>query len=165
MSAEQRLAELKLSVPAAAAPVANYVPWVLTGSLLVVSGQLPLKDGRLLAVGAVGAEVDAALATEAAQQCALNLLAQIRAAAGSLDHVARVVRVGGFVASSADFTDQPKVINGASDLFVAVFGARGRHARTAVGVNVLPRGTSVEVDAMVELTPEGVRHAEAQTAL
>jgi enamine deaminase RidA (YjgF/YER057c/UK114 family) len=160
MGAEARLSDLGLTLPVASAPVANYVPWVLSGSLLILSGQLPLANGQLLAVGQAGKDVSLDDAKAAARQCALNLMAQISAAAGSLDHVARVVRLGGFVASTDGFTDQPAVVNGASDLFVAVFGERGRHARTAVGVNVLPRGTTVEIDAIVELTADGIAAAQ-----
>jgi enamine deaminase RidA (YjgF/YER057c/UK114 family) len=149
---ETRISELGITLPSAAAPAANYVPWVISGSQLFISGQLPFKDGQLAYLGRLGENVSAEDGYQAARLCAINLIAQIKAAVGSLDRVKRIVRLGGFVSSAADFTDQPKVVNGASDLFVEVFGEAGRHARSAVGCPVLPRGVSVEVDAVVELT-------------
>ncbi len=151
MTVEEKLQALGLTLPAAAAPAANYVPFVQVGSLLFIAGQLPLKDGKQIHPGSVGDTVSVDQAREAAQQSGLNILAQIKAAAGSLDNVKRIVRLGAFVACPATFTQQPEVANGASDLMVAVFGDKGRHARTAVGTNVLPRGASVEIDAIVEL--------------
>jgi enamine deaminase RidA (YjgF/YER057c/UK114 family) len=145
-----RLAELGLSVPPVAQPLAAYVPAVRTGNHVYVSGQLPIEDGKLLATGKVGAEISAEQAKELAQRCALNLLGAVHALVG-LDHVVRVVKVVGFVASAPGFTDQPSVINGASELLGAVFGEAGRHARSAVGVAELPRNTPVEIEAIFEV--------------
>jgi enamine deaminase RidA (YjgF/YER057c/UK114 family) len=149
-SIADKLAELSITLPSAAAPAANYVPFVQSGNLLFISGQLPFDNGQLLHNGRLGDGISLEQGYQAARQCAINIIAQIKAA-GGLEKVRRIVRVGGFVNSSADFTDQPQVVNGASDLFVAVFGDAGRHARAAVGVPSLPRGVSVEVDAVVEL--------------
>ncbi len=148
MSIEARLKELGLSLPSPPAPVASYVPTVLSGGHLYVSGQLALKGGNILWPGHVGETVTVEKAIEAAQQCAVNLLAQAKAALGSLDRVDRVVRLGVFVACSDNFSQQPEVANGASDLMVAVFGDAGKHVRAAVGTNSLPRGASVEVEAV-----------------
>ena len=146
----QKLSELNISVPEAAAPAANYVPYMRSGNLLFISGQLPFENGQLIHKGRLGENVSIEDGYKAARQCAINIIAQIKAA-GGLEKVARIVRLGGFVNSTADFTDQPKVVNGASDLFVEVFGDAGRHARAAVGVPSLPLGVAVEVDAVVEL--------------
>jgi enamine deaminase RidA (YjgF/YER057c/UK114 family) len=151
MAFEEKVLQLGLTLPAAAAPAANYVPFVQSGTLLFIAGQLPLLDGKQIHPGTVGDSISVEQAHAAARQSALNILAQIKAAAGSLDRVKRIVRLGAFVACTAEFTQQPEVANGASDLMVAVFGDVGRHARTAVGTNVLPRGASVEIDAIVEL--------------
>jgi len=149
---DARLAELGITLPQAAAPAGSYVPYVVTGNLVVVSGQLPARDGVMLVKGRLGADVSVEQGYEGAKLCAINLIAQIKAAAGGdLDRVKRVLRLGGFVAATPEFTDHPKVINGASDLFVAVFGEAGRHARAAVGAPSLPLGVAVEVDAIVEL--------------
>ena len=148
---EERLAELGLSVPAVAAPVAAYVPALRTGPYVYTSGQLPLRDGSLLHTGKVGAQVDLEAAKECAQLCALNALAAIRAQVGELSAVTRVVKVVGFVASAADFTGQPQVVNGASELLGSVFGEAGQHARSAVGVAVLPLDAPVEVELVVEV--------------
>lgn len=151
-----RLAELGYDLPAAAAPAANYVPFVQSGNLLFISGQLPMGSAGLTQTGKVGADVSVDQAVVAARQCGLNLIAQMQAATGNLDLVHRIVRLGGFVNCTDGFSGQPEVINGASDLMVAVFGAaRGAHARAAVGVNALPRDATVEVDAIVELTTVG----------
>lgn len=150
MSALARLAELGLSLPPVAAPVAAYQPTARTGNLVFTSGQLPFVDGALLRTGRVGSEVTAEDAHEDARQCALNALAAIDAAVG-LDRVLRVVKVVGFVASAAGFTGQPGVINGASTLLGDVFGEAGRHARSAVGVAELPLGAPVEVELIVEV--------------
>jgi enamine deaminase RidA (YjgF/YER057c/UK114 family) len=147
MSIDLRLQELGLYLPTPPAPVASYVPTVRSGGLLFVSGQLPLKGGHLQWPGQVGADVTIEHAIEAAQQCAVNILAQVKAALGSLDRVEQVVRLGVFVACSNNFTHQPEVANGASDLMVAVFGDAGKHVRAAVGTNALPRGACVEVEA------------------
>lgn len=148
--ARARLAELGLTLPEAVPPLAAYVPAVQTGNHVYVSGQLPIAGGELLATGKVGDEVSEERANELARQCALNVLAAIDALVG-IDRVVRVVKVVGFVASAPGFTGQPGVINGASELFGAVFGDAGRHARSAVGVSELPRGTPVEVEAIVEV--------------
>lgn len=150
MSIEARLKELDIALPVAAAPVAAYVPAVLAGGLLHVSGQLPFRDGALM-TGRLGADRDLDYGVEAARRCGLMLLAQIEAALGSLDRVERVVKLGAFINSTADFTDQPKVANGASELMVEVFGEAGKHARSAVGVPVLPLGAVVEIDAIVQV--------------
>ncbi len=147
---EQRLAELGIVLPQPVAPVANYVPFVQTGNLIHISGQISLDANGGLK-GTVGANVDLETAQQGARLCGINLLAQMKAAAGDLDRVKRVVKLGGFVQVSQDFIDIPKVINGCSDLMVEVFGDAGRHARSAVGVYKLPLGFSVEVDAVVEV--------------
>ena len=148
---EDRLAELGHRLPEVAAPVAAYVPAVRTGSYVYTSGQLPMVSGRLAATGKVGAEVDAEQAKELAAACALNALAAIKAELGDLARVRRVVKVVGFVASAPDFTGQPGVVNGASELLGEAFGDAGRHARSAVGVAVLPLDAPVEVDVVVEV--------------
>jgi len=149
---ESRLAELGLVLPTPAVAVANYLPFVVSGSLVFVSGQLPLADGKVTVTGRLGAEVGLEDGQAAARQCAINLLAQARAAAGGdLDRIRQVVRLGGFVASTPDFTDQPKVVNSASDLMVAVLGEAGRHSRAAVGVASLPLNAAVEIEAIFEL--------------
>jgi enamine deaminase RidA (YjgF/YER057c/UK114 family) len=152
MSIERRLAELGIDLPAAAAPVAAYVPVVVAGGLAHVSGQLPFIDGKLV-TGRLGEDVSLERGGAAARACGLMILAQLKAAIGSLDRVERIVKLGAFVNSTVDFTDQPKVANGASELMVEVFGDSGRHARSAVGVPVLPLGAAVEVDAVVALKP------------
>jgi enamine deaminase RidA (YjgF/YER057c/UK114 family) len=149
---EQRLAELGLEVPAVAKPVAAYVPALRSGSLVFTSGQLPTIDGKLPTTGKVGAEVSAEEAKQLAERCALNALAAVKAEIGSLDAVRRVVKVVGFVASDPSFTGQPGVINGASELLGEVFGDAGRHARSAVGVAVLPLDAPVEVEVVVEVS-------------
>lgn len=150
MSISARLAELGITLPAAAAPVAAYVPVVVAGNLAHVSGQLPFVDGQLV-TGRLGEDVSLERGQAAARACGLMILAQLDAALGSLDRVERVVKLGAFVSSTADFTDQPKVANGASELMAEVFGDAGKHARSAVGVPVLPLGAAVEVDAVVAL--------------
>ena len=146
----ENLAALGLSLPPAPAPVATYVPYVVTGNLAFVSGQVSFgPDG--LVTGVLGADMDVESGQTAAKLCALNLLAQIQAACGSLDRVTRVVKLGGFVNCAPSFTDHPKVINGASDLMVAVFEDRGKHARAAVGAPSLPLGAAVEVDGVFEI--------------
>jgi enamine deaminase RidA (YjgF/YER057c/UK114 family) len=152
VSARERLAELGLELPAVVPPVAAYVPAVRTGNLVFTSGQLPIAGGDLLGVGKVGAQVTAEQAKEMARTCALNALAAIDALVG-LDTVVKVVKVVGFVASTADFTGQPGVINGASELLGEVFGDAGRHARSAVGVAALPLDAPVEVELVVEVAP------------
>jgi len=147
---DRKLAELGLSLPEAAAPVAAYVPTVLSGNLLHISGQLPFKDGKVV-TGRLGDGLSVEEGQDAAQRCALMLVAQVKAAIGDLGRVRRIVKLGVFVNSHGDFTDQPKVANGASELMVALFGDAGKHARSAVGVPVLPLGAAVEVDAVVEV--------------
>jgi len=147
----ERLAELGLELAKMATPLGAYLPAVRSGQHVYVSGQLPLVDGELAATGKVGAEVSAEQARELAARCALNALAAIDALVG-LDQVVRVVKVTGFVASAGGFTGQPGVLNGASDLFGAVFGDAGRHVRSAVGVAELPLGAPVEVEVIVEVT-------------
>ena len=146
-----RLADLGLTLPTPAMAVANYVPFVISGSLVFVSGQLPLENGTLSVSGRLGADIGIEDGVRAARLCGLNLLAQAAAAAGGLHNVRRVVRLTAFVASAPDFTDQPKVVNGASDLMVAVLGDAGRHARAAVGVASLPLNASVEIDGIFEI--------------
>lgn len=145
---DARLAELGIDLPEPAAPVAAYVPAVEAGGLLYLSGQLPFRDGALM-TGRLGEDRDEEYGRLAAERCGAMLLAQIRAALGSLDRVERIVRLGVFVASAPDFTAQAKVANGASELLASVFGEAGRHARAAVGVPVLPLGAAVEADAIV----------------
>lgn len=150
----QRLAELGITLPPVAAPVAAYVPAVVSGSLVYTSGQLPFVDGALLRTGKVGAEVSPEDAAADARQCALNALAALDAAVG-LDSVRAIVKVVGFVCSATGFTGQPGVINGASELFGSVFPASGGHARSAVGVAELPLGAPVEVEVIAELFAPG----------
>ncbi|PZU58228.1 MAG: hypothetical protein DI547_10810 [Sphingobium sp.] len=152
MSIDTRIAELGLTLPQPAAPVASYVPTVEIGGLLHISGQVSFKDGALM-TGRLGEDRDLDYGVDAARQCGLMLIAQMKAALGSLDRVERIVKLGAFINSAAGFTDQPKVANGASDLMVAVFGDAGKHARSAVGVPVLPLGAAVEVDAIVAVRP------------
>ena len=144
-----RLAELGIRLPEPAAPVASYVPAVEAGGFLYISGQLPFRADGSLITGRLGEEVGLEHGQEAAERCAVMLLAQIRKALGSLDRVERIVRLGVFIASDPHFADQPKVANGASELMERVFGEAGRHARSAVGVPVLPLGAAVEIDAIV----------------
>jgi len=148
---EEKLTSMGLSVPQVAAPVASYVPAVRTGAYVFTSGQLPLRDGTLIATGTVGDAVRPEQATECARQCALNGLAAIRAEIGELSSVTRVVKVVVFVASASGFTGQPQVANGASELLGDVFGPAGQHARSAVGVSALPLGAPVEVEMVVEV--------------
>ena len=149
---EQKLAAEGIVVAEPRSPIANYVPFVRSGNLLFVSGQVCMNsDGKLIAKGKCGAGVSVDQGYAAAKGCAVNLLAQVKAALGDLDKVARVVRLGGFVNSAPDFLDGPKVLNGASDLMVAAFGDKGRHARTTVGVASLPADAAVEVEAVFEV--------------
>jgi enamine deaminase RidA (YjgF/YER057c/UK114 family) len=153
MSIDQRLSELGITLPEPAAPVAAYVPAVEAGGLLHISGQISVaEDGRLI-VGRLGEDMNLERGVEAARRCGVMLLSQIKAALGSLDRVERIVKLGAFVNSAPSFTDQPKVANGASELMQEVFGDAGRHARSAVGVAVLPLGVAVEVDAIVAVRP------------
>jgi enamine deaminase RidA (YjgF/YER057c/UK114 family) len=149
---EQRLAADGIELPAAAAPAANYVPYTIAGRLIMVAGQMPFRDGRVAVTGRLGAEVSVAQGQEAARLCALNLLAQAKAACGGdLDRLGRCLKLGGFVACTAEFTEHPEVVNGASDLIVEAMGEAGHHARFAVGCASLPRNAAVEVEAIFEL--------------
>jgi enamine deaminase RidA (YjgF/YER057c/UK114 family) len=152
-SVEKKLASLGISLPTPATPIANYVPFVRSGNMLVVSGQLCFgADGNLVARGQLGGGVSMDDGQKAARACAVNLLAQLKAALGDLDKVTRVVRLGGFINSTPGFTDGPKVMNGASDLMVEVFGEKGRHARSTVGVAALPANAAVEVEGQFEVS-------------
>lgn len=149
---EAKLAELGITLPTPAAPLANYIGFNLVGKLVVVSGQIPLVDGKIAVTGKVGAGVSIEQGQQAARLCFINLVAQVKAAAGGdLDRVKRVVRLGGVIASPPDFTGHAQVMNGASDLAVAIFGDKGRHARTTIGVPSLPGDAAVEVEGMFEL--------------
>jgi enamine deaminase RidA (YjgF/YER057c/UK114 family) len=149
---DKRLAELGITLPEAAKPVANYVPWVRTGNLVFISGQGPVEGGKVVYPGCLGNGVSLEEGVKSARLCAINVLAQLKdAVGGDLDRVKRVVKLLGFVNASADFKDHPKVINGASDLMVEVFGDKGRHARSAVASPSLPMGISTEVEAIVEV--------------
>jgi len=149
---DAKLAELGITVPAAPAPVANYIGYNIVGGMVVVSGQIPLVDGKIAVTGKVGATVTVEQAQHAARICFTNLLAQLKAATGGdLDRVVRVVRLGGFIAAGPDFTQHALVMNGASDMAVAVFGEKGRHARTTIGVPSLPGDAAVEVEGMFEI--------------
>ena len=150
MSVEQKLAELGLSLPAVATPAGAYLPAVISGNLVFTAGQIPLVDGTLMATGKVGQEISPEFAREIAQRCALNALAAVKSVLGDLSRVKRVVKVVGFVASTPDFTGQPGVLNGASELLESVFGQAGIHARSAVGVASLPLDAPVEVELIVE---------------
>jgi len=149
---EARLGELGIDLPQASAPVANYVPFTRSGNLIVVSGQVSVRDGRAEFVGKLGKEISVSEGQQAARLCALNILAHLKTACGGdLDRVMRVLRLGGFVNCTPDFTQMPQVVNGASDLMVELFGDAGKHARAAVGVSSLPLGVAVEVEAMFEI--------------
>lgn len=153
MTVEDRLKAIGITLPEPAAPVANYVPFVVSGNLISISGQIPIEGGHAAFTGKVGADVDLEAACAAARLCAINLIAQMKAATGGdLSRVARVVKLGGFVNCVDGFTQQPQVINAASDLMVEAFGDKGRHSRSAVGVNALPLGVPVEIDALVEIS-------------
>lgn len=149
MSASARLAELGLTLPEVVQPVGSYVPALREGSLVFTSGQLPMRDGSLMATGIVGADVDAETAAECARQATLNALAAVAQVAGGIDSIERIVKVTGFVASAPDFGGQPAVMNGGSNLLGEIFGEAGRHARSAVGVASLPLGAPVEVELIV----------------
>ena len=150
MSVEARLAELGLELPEVATPAGSYVPAMISGNLVFTAGQIPLVDGKLMAEGRLGAEISPEQGKEIAQRCALNAIAAVKSVLGDLGRVKRVVKVVGFVASTPDFTAQPSVVNGASELLQAAFGDAGIHARSAVGVAVLPLNSPVEVELVVE---------------
>jgi len=146
-----KLRELGLELPEAATPAANYVPYVISGNQLFISGQITAWNGEVKFIGKVGKDFDITKGQEAAKICVLNVLAHAQAACGSLDKIVRCIRLGVFVNSTPEFTDQPQVANGASDLMVQLLGEKGKHARFAVGVSGLPRGVAVEVDATFEI--------------
>lgn len=148
---EKRLSDLGVTLPVAAAPAANYVPYCRTGNLLFTAGQLPLKDGKLQASGLLGRDVDTAGGKEAAKYCAINILAQAKAALGDLEKIRRLVKITVFVASATDFVEQHLVANGASDFLVTALGDRGKHARSAVGTASLPLNAAVEIEAIFEV--------------
>lgn len=148
---ESRLEALGVVLPAAAAPAANYVPYATTGNLLFTAGQLPFKEGKLVATGLLGRDLDVAAGKEAAKYCAVNVLAQAKAALGDLEKVKQIVKITVFVASTTDFVEQHLVANGASDLLVAALGDKGKHARAAVGMASLPLNAPVEVEAILEI--------------
>jgi enamine deaminase RidA (YjgF/YER057c/UK114 family) len=158
-TATERLAQLGLELPAPPPPLPTFRPYVRTGTTVYVSGQIATRDGQLVATGRLGAEVDAETGSEAARACALNVLAQLNAAAGSLDEIAQLVKVTVFVASAPGFTRQPEVANGASQLLTSVLGPVGEHARSAVGVAALPLGTPVEIEAIAVLTAAAAANA------
>jgi enamine deaminase RidA (YjgF/YER057c/UK114 family) len=151
---EKRLAELGIELPAAAKSVANYLPAVGTGNLVLTSGQLPLAEGQLTAKGILGRDLDVAAGALAAKQCALNILAQAKAYLGSLERITRIVKITVFVASVPDFIEQHLVANGASDALAAALGEKGKHARSAVGVAALPMNAPVEIEAIIEIAEE-----------
>ena len=148
---ETRLQSMGITLPQAAAPAANYLPWCRSGTLLFTAGQLPLKDGKLAATGLLGRDLDTAQGKEAARLCAINILAQAKAATQDLEKIARLVKITVFVATAPGFTEQHLVANGASDLFAEALGERGRHARSAVGVASLPMNAPVEIEAIIEI--------------
>ena len=149
---EARLTELNITLPQAAAPAANYLPYVISGNMLYLSGQLPMENGKVAVTGLLGREVDVAAGARAAELCAINILAQAKAAlGGDLGRIVRIVKLQGFVASQPDFTEQHLVINGASNLLANVLGEAGKHARAAVGMASLPLNAAVEIDAIMEI--------------
>ena len=149
---EARLAELGIVLPEPAKPIANYVPFNLAGKLVVISGQIPLRDGQIAFTGKLGEGLGMEAGVQAARLCFINLVAQLKAAAGDLDRVRQVVRLGGFIAAGPAFTQHAQVMNGASDLAVEIFGEAGRHARTTIGVPSLPGDAAVEVEGLFELS-------------
>jgi enamine deaminase RidA (YjgF/YER057c/UK114 family) len=148
---ESRLKELGVTLPSPPMPVASYVPCTISGNIVFVSGQIPIADGAIKYIGKLGVDVPLEAGQAAAQLCAINILAQLKAAIGDLDRVTRCLKLGVFVNAAPDYTQQPEVANGASDLIAAVFGDAGKHARAAVGVGSLPRGVAVEVEAVFEI--------------
>ncbi len=147
----ERLSERGIALPDAAPPAANYLPYVISGSSLYISGQLPLQDGKLAVRGHLGRNVDVAEGQRAAELCAINILAQAKAALGDLERIGRLVKINGFVSSAPDFVSQHLVINGASNLLADILGERGKHARAAVGMAALPLDAAVEIDAIIEI--------------
>lgn len=149
---EERLKALNITLPTPPKPAGSYVPTVITGNLVFVSGQIPVKDGRLIFTGKVSKDITVEEAQNAARLCIINALAQLQLDLGNLDKISRIVRVSGFVNSPPEFTEHPKVINGASDLLFEIFGQKGQHARIAIGVSSLPLNSAVEIDLVAELT-------------
>lgn len=155
MTPEEKLKGLSIELPGVPKPLGSYVPYVKTGNLIYLSGMLPLKDGRLIKTGRVGEAVSMEEAVLCARTAAINALAVLKSAAGSLDRIKQCIKITGFIASAPGFTDQPKVLNGVSDLMFEVFGEAGLHARAAVGVNILPMNSPVEVEFIFELREQG----------
>jgi len=151
MSPEEKLADLEITLPEAPAAVANYVPWIQTGNLLMTSGQLPWLDGEIQYAGKCGSDLSVEDGYEAARLCAINAIAQLKAAIGDLSRISKIVRLEGNVHSAAGFQGQPQVLNGASDLIFAVFGERGRHTRTALGINEMPLDAAVQLSLFAEV--------------
>jgi len=151
---QERLDKLSIILPTPPKPSGSYIPVAVSGNLAFVSGQIPMQDGRVVFTGKVPTEKSIEEAQKAAKLCAINILAQLKANLGSLDKITRIIRVSGFVNSTPDFTEQPKIINSASDLFFEIFGENGRHARVAVGVASLPLNSTVEIDAIIEFTSD-----------
>ena len=151
MSPEEKLLELEITLPEAPAAVANYVPWIQTGNLLMTSGQLPWLNGEIQYAGKCGSDLSVEDGYEAARLCAINAIAQLKAASGDLSKISKILRLEGNVHSAAGFQDQPQVLNGASDLMFAVFGERGRHTRTALGINEMPLNAAVQLSVFVEV--------------
>jgi enamine deaminase RidA (YjgF/YER057c/UK114 family) len=149
---EKRLKELGIIIPNAPKPAGSYIPVVLTGKLAFVSGQIPIKDGQIVYQGKVGTTQSIDNAKEAAKLCIINGLAQIETYCGTLDNLEKIIKISGFVNSTKDFTEHPKVINAASDLLMKIFGEKGRHSRIAIGVSSLPLNATVEIDMIVEIT-------------
>jgi enamine deaminase RidA (YjgF/YER057c/UK114 family) len=154
MSLNQRLHELKIELPPMSGPFGAYVPAKRVGNLVYVAGQLPMKDGKLLAIGQVPSRCPIEQAKAAARQCVINAIAAVKAVEGSIDHITGAIRVGAFVSSDSNFTEQPKVANGASELLLELFGESGRHVRAAVGVNSLPLDAAVEVEFIFQMEAE-----------
>ena len=153
MSFEDRLTELGITLPPAPAGVGAYVPWVRTGNWIITSGQLPWRDGKLAYIGKLGADVTLEQGYDAARVCAINAIAQLKSAVADLQRIARIVRLEGFVHAAPGFHEHPIVLNGASELFLAVFGDRGKHARTALGINEMPLNAAVQISVIAEVEP------------
>lgn len=147
---EDKLKQLNITLPTPPKPAGSYIPVVITGNLAFVSGQIPMQDGKVIHIGKVPTEKSIEDAQSAAKICAINLLAQLKANLGSLDRITKIIRVSGFVNCAPDFSEQPKIINAASDLFFEIFGEKGKHSRIAVGVSSLPLNSTVEIDMIVE---------------
>ncbi len=150
-NAEKKLKEMGIELPTPAAPAANYIPYTIAGKILTISGQIPMGENGIEFIAKLGDTADVETGQAAAKLCAINILAQAKAALGDLDNIKQVIKIQGYVNSTPDFTDHPEVINGASDLLAEVLGEAGKHARAAVGMTSLPRGVAVEVDAIIEI--------------